>query len=157
MEGVFFKRTRDRLSSVLVMLKPIETEERSGCLICTSHRRGKSGLGYPEIKRDGRTVSVVRHLWERERGPIAPGLFLHNTCGDRSCVSLDHYEPLTSSALVVATCSRGEDKPNNKLTEDDVRGIKNSSHGYKKLASEYSVSWSTIRNIRKGHRWKHVS
>jgi len=128
-----------------------------GCILCLDHRRGKAGLGYPELKVAGRTMSVARHTWERERGDIPVGYVLHNKCGDLRCVNMDHYEVLSNSDLVKVTCTRGEDKQNSKLTEVDVIHIKRSDQGYKSLARDYGVSWSTIRNIKKGFRWAHVS
>ena len=139
------------------MKKPIKIQPSGACELCISHRRGKGGFGYPETKREGHTISVVRDLWERRYGAITDGLLLHNKCGDLRCVNLDHYEMLTTSELVEATCPRGEKKVNSKLTESDARTIKHSLQGYKSLAVEYDVSWSTIRNIKKGLRWKHVS
>jgi hypothetical protein len=38
-----------------------------------------------------------------------------------------------------------------------VRYIKRSGRGYKHLSRRFGVSWSTIRNIKKGLRWSHVS
>jgi hypothetical protein len=135
----------------------VKTKPSGACVLCTSHRRSKSGTGYPEIRINGKTSSVVHFLWEEEKGPIPDGLLLHNLCGDKRCINLDHYELITLQELTQKTCLRGEEKFNAKLTEDEARNIKRSSRGYKYLAEVYGVSWSTIRNIKKGKRWKHIA
>jgi hypothetical protein len=52
---------------------------------------------------------------------------------------------------------RGEESPTAKLTEDKVRKIKRSSESLRVLAVKYDVSWITIRNIRIGKTWKHIT
>jgi hypothetical protein len=43
-----------------------------------------------------------------------------------------------------------------KLSEDDVRVIRESKESLRVLASKYDVSWITIRNVRLGLTWMHV-
>lgn len=51
----------------------------------------------------------------------------------------------------------GETANNSKLTEEQVRDIKNSQMGCRRLARAYRVAHSTIARIRSGKTWKHVS
>lgn len=51
---------------------------------------------------------------------------------------------------------RGEDTSAAKLTEQDVREIRQSTDSLRKLAARYGVSWITIRNVRIGKTWTHV-
>jgi hypothetical protein len=52
---------------------------------------------------------------------------------------------------------KGTGHPHAKLSEDDVRAIRQSPDGYIRTAKRYCVSGSTIRSIRKRHSWKHVA
>lgn len=51
---------------------------------------------------------------------------------------------------------RGKDHPLAKLTEDDVRYIRNSPQGRKAMASAFGVAHSLIYRIRKRKSWAHV-
>lgn len=52
--------------------------------------------------------------------------------------------------------AKGEASKSAKLTEQQVREIRQSPESLRVLAARYDVSWITIRNIRIGHTWKHV-
>lgn len=54
------------------------------------------------------------------------------------------------------SAQHGEERYNAKLNETKVLEILSSPLGYERLAAQYGVSMGTIRNIRKGKRWKHV-
>lgn len=40
-------------------------------------------------------VSAHRLVWEKERGPIPPGLFIDHICRNRRCVNPNHLRPVT--------------------------------------------------------------
>lgn len=45
---------------------------------------------------DGKSYAY-RVRWEREIGPLDPGLVLHHRCHNPACVRLDHLEPKTQA------------------------------------------------------------
>lgn len=51
---------------------------------------------------------------------------------------------------------RGENQSNSKLTDVDVRKIKDDSRSSAKIAVDYGVSKETIRRIKTGVTWTHV-
>lgn len=51
---------------------------------------------------------------------------------------------------------RGEDKPNHKLTEQDVREIRTSNKTTRNIAKQYGVSQPMIMKIKNRQSWKHV-
>lgn len=53
--------------------------------------------------------------------------------------------------------SRGEERPNHKLRDDDVIEIRKSTETNASLACKYGVSKETIRNVRRGIKWKHIT
>lgn len=53
-------------------------------------------------------------------------------------------------------CAAGVDRPEAKLSEDNVRLIRSSSHSNRILAEEFGVVHQTIAKIKNRERWKHV-
>lgn len=51
---------------------------------------------------------------------------------------------------------RGEGVPNSKLTEEDVRAIRNSTQPNSFWAKLLGVSSSTVSRARRGTNWTHV-
>lgn len=54
------------------------------------------------------------------------------------------------------TMNQGEKNGSSKLTEDQVRSIKNDQRSISQIAVDFSISWCTISDIKKGRTWKHV-
>lgn len=71
--------------------------------------------------------------------------------------SFKHAQPEVPAKYIK---NRDKGKHNRKLTEDDVREIKNMPRLYgdalKKVGDQYGVSPDAIRSIQVGHTWKHV-
>ncbi len=55
------------------------------------------------------------------------------------------------------TRPRGEDKPQAKLTEADVRAIRRDTRSTTVLGREYGVSAETVRQIKHRRKWAHVA
>jgi hypothetical protein len=51
--------------------------------------------GYGIAHANGKTTTAHRVVWERERGPIPPGLQIDHLCRNRACVNVAHLEPVT--------------------------------------------------------------
>ena len=65
----------------------------------------------------------------------------------------------TEDKLRDGTLLRGESHPEAKLTEEDVRAIRilyAAGVTYMKLAEQFGVSWTNIREIVHRRAWKHV-
>lgn len=73
----------------------------AGCHIWTGHVSG-STLGGGVAYVDGTPVFVHRAIWERNRGPLAPGQIVVRVCRKRRCVRLDHLRATTASAWLMA-------------------------------------------------------
>lgn len=59
----------------------------SGCMEWIGAR---SGRGYGNVRRDGKTVTVHRLSWELTNGPIPDGLFVCHRCDNPPCVNPEH-------------------------------------------------------------------
>lgn len=53
--------------------------------------------------------------------------------------------------------ARGERAGNSKLTESQVRGIRDDSRSVRVVAQAYSISLSQVRAIQQLRQWKHVT
>ena len=60
-----------------------------GCHECTSHTRNKRG-GYPRANRGGRRVLLSHFVFEREYGPVPPGMRVLHLCDNPACINPDH-------------------------------------------------------------------
>mgnify|MGYP001118302010 CR=1 FL=1 len=75
-------------------LKHVVTE--TGCWSCTSHARTKDG--YIRYMEDGKEYYLHRYLFTIVNGPIPSGMYLHHTCGDKSCLNPRHLELVPAGA-----------------------------------------------------------
>ena len=86
-------------------------------------------------------------------GAIPDGLFVLHSCTNKACVNPKHLE-------LGRKHKSGEGKGNAKLTEIEVRAIRNANEwgcaSNRQLAKEYAVSKSTIRRIVKRYSWQHI-
>lgn len=115
----------------------------SGCWIW---QRARSH-GYGQVRVNGRYVPAHRIYYEREVGPVPPGLCLDHLCRTPACVNPAHLEPVTWAE----NCRRGT---NAKLTMEDAREIRVSSERGIDLAARFGVSKATISHIKSGRRWR---
>jgi DNA-binding transcriptional regulator YiaG len=126
--------------------------------------------GYGRIKFAGRTHRAHRMVYELVHGPLVPGMLVRHTCDNRLCVnpahlvSGDHHENMAdmvtrgrASKNLTRRYERGEKHPLAKLTDDQVREIRDrfdaGGTSQSRLAVEYSVSQSLVSKIMRGtHR-----
>lgn len=121
--------------------------------------------GYGLIKIAGQNWLAHRASWAAYHGPIPENMKIIQSCGHRRCCNPAHLllgsygnEIMLSSIgaggktgfVVGHTHSRK--KRLRKLTDDDVRAIRQSNDGLMVLASKYNVSQPLISNIRNRKR-----
>jgi len=89
------------------------------------------------------------------------GLYVLHSCDRPICVQPKHLN-LGSQAKNMAEMverdrhSRGERNGHAKLTEDDVRAIRESPLPQRTLGEMFGINQATVSQIRTGKRWKHV-
>lgn len=127
----------------------------SGCWVCSSH--GKCGV-HPKWYGN----SLSRKIWEDNFGPIPKGKVVRHKCDNPNCVNPMH--------LILGTqgdnnrdrdergrTAKGEKVASAKLTEEQVREIKNNTElSQRQLARKYGVSQRAILLIKKGVNWAWV-
>ena|SRR3990167_7978830 len=87
-KGINTEAAKERL------LRLVSKDSATGCWDFIGHRNS-SGYGlfvYGRGIRRAHRVSYELHI-----GPIASGLDLHHTCGNRSCCNFEHTIPITPS------------------------------------------------------------
>lgn len=143
----------------------------------------KSASGYGIIRAsytNGKALRAHRVSWELHYGPIPHGLFVCHKCDNRPCVRPDHLFLGTAAdnardmaqkgrstlgdrnpaRIYKERMPRGEGHFMAKLTEDDVRAIRNrhaAGEKVRQLADEYHVCRQGIEAIIKRKNWKHVA
>ena len=130
----------------------------SGCWEWTG-RRDADGYGIAWV--GGKKSVASRLAYETYVAPIPVGMAVCHKCDNPPCVNPDHLFVGTTAdnihdSVRKGRFSRGEKIYTAKLTEADVRDIRNSPGNLAELASKYGVHQNTIRRVINGRAWRHV-
>lgn len=136
-------------------------EPFSGCWLWTAFTARK---GYGRIG-SGKSVPLAHRVsWTLHRGPIPEGMHVLHHCDTPSCVNPDHLFLGTdadnhrdSVAKGRRRTFRGEQCACAKLTERDVRFIRESHLTGKVLARQFNITKGHISSIRSGRAWRHLA
>lgn len=127
------------------------------------HRYGGRGITVCERWQDD-FQAFVEDVGPRPEGKTASGRALYTL--DR--IDNDgNYEPgnvrwatwseqRRNSTGWECNWTKGQNNPQSKLTEDDVRAIRSDPRTHRQMADEYGVTASTIYYIRTRRTWRHV-
>lgn len=132
--------------------------DENGCWLWTG---GIESNGYGRTTYEGKAWWVHRLSYEVHKGPIPEGHLVCHACDVRSCINPDHL--FTGSIAdnqrdmkLKGRASRGERSASAKLTEADVRRIREDTRPGWQLAVAYGVSQATISEVRSKKVWAHV-
>jgi len=115
----------------------------------------------------GEYVVAHRIAYELSKGPVPKELIVRHTCDNPPCCNPNHLIPGTDADNAKdkserGRCydSKGEANGYARLTSNDVITIRNrystEQIKQKDLAIEYGVSRSTIGDIIRRKKWKHL-
>ena len=145
----------------------------SGCHEFTGSLNPK---GYGQIRRNpqtgekrGRRVLAHRAAYEIANGvelPDWPQISVLHRCDNPCCINPEHLflgsqkdniaDMIAKGRAHRGVPPKGEDKPNAKLSEDDVRAIRADRRPIAAIAEDYGVSGPTAHRAKTGNSWRHV-
>jgi len=142
---------------------------------CVPWKFGKNGNGYGcanvgHGRKNRRVVLAHRMMFELYVGPIKDGLFVMHKCDNPICVNPNHLfqgtpkdnsiDAWKKGRLVILPPVRGEQNPRCKLTEIQVRQIREMySAGHflqRDIAKQFGIAQITVSNIVTRKSWRHL-
>lgn len=138
----------------------VDKKEPDDCWLWT----GATARNYGILTINYKSYYAHRLAWTLTYGPIRKNLHVLHHCDQPKCVNPKHLF-LGSHADNMADMvkkdrqAKGELHSKTKLTDDNVREIHRLySEGVKQniIAQKFNMSVSSIYNIVKGRRWKHI-
>lgn len=125
-------------------------------------RRDKDGYGqFAPTHR--RVVRAHRWGYEHHVGPVPGGFELMHGCDVPSCqrihpghVHVGTHQQNIDDKVLRHRQARGESSGTAKLTDSDVKAIRQSRRGPTALAKVYGVNKSTIANVIHRRSWQHL-
>lgn len=129
----------------------------------------KNTKGYGIINSPGGERSPIRahrFAYEHFKGPISEGLVVRHKCNVPSCVNPDHLilgTPLQNTRDMVnagrqriGRPHRGSENHASKLTEEQVKAIRQDTRAHAEIAADYRVSKACITHAKSGRNWAHL-
>lgn len=124
----------------------------------------KNSQGYASARYDGRQQNASRIMCTLAHGdPPDDDMDSAHSCGKghEGCVHPKHLRWATrtenhADKKLHGTHLYGEKIANSKLTEKEVREIKESTERVEDLAAKYGISRAHAYDIRAGKRWPHI-
>lgn len=128
-------------------------EKQNGLNPVSKHSR----IGFDCVQSGGHRFS-----YELLVGPIPDGQFIRHKCDNPPCVNPDHLIPGSQQDNMDDMKARGrslvgEKAPAAKLREEDAQQIYLSDENHERLANRFSVTPVTVRHIKEGVTWSHVT
>ena len=107
-------------------------------------------------------ISAHRFSYEYFHGRIPEGLVVRHRCDNPLCVNPWHLETGTHQdnmldKILRGRTNKGSSNGRAKLTEDQVLDIVKDDRPYTAIAKEYGVDHTSVRNIKLGKSWAHLT
>jgi len=133
----------------------------SGCWECTSHKADSHG--YIKVRVNKKQVYLHRIVYEERFGELKKDIVVRHKCDNPKCINPDHlvegtYADNSKDMINRNRSMQGVKNRAAMLTEQQVLEIfANKTDTNVKLAQKYNVVNGTIRAIRIGKTWKHIT
>lgn len=148
----------------------VTVNEETGCWEWNRYCNKTNGYGLVWVGRDehGKYIwnNAHRLSYELFWGPVPEGMEVAHTCHTPKCCNPNHLVACTHKENIRMSVDagrwvRGTDKKNAKLTERDVRIIKEGSIfeqlSQRAVARMFNINLTTLRSILTGDTWSHVT
>lgn len=140
-------------SAMKRFFQKVGKKSKNGCWCVNS-----VSAGYPHISVDGKIIKIHRFSWEIFNNEILTNDFVaHHKCGNKTCCNPEHLEKMKifDHNSLHKSC---ENSPTTKLTNNQVKQIRNKyktkKYTRKELSIEYDVSIAIISHIVTNRTWK---
>lgn len=134
-------------------------EKKNGCWESVSHK-AKRDFGYTMFNK----TTAHRYFYEKFVGNIPKGLHVLHKCDNPACCNPKHLFLGTNQDNVTDKVNKGRQpvhigvkNPKCKLTVEQVIKIFYDTRLQRIIADEYSISESTIRDIKKYRTWNEIT
>ncbi|ODT75487.1 MAG: hypothetical protein ABS69_10730 [Nitrosomonadales bacterium SCN 54-20] len=134
----------------------------TGCVEWTGSKN-KDGYGKVGINVGKMSEKAHRAAWEIAKGRIPDELLVLHKCDNPSCINPDHLFLGTNAENMAdrnakgrQAFQKGELSGKAKLTEDQIKQIREDSRFQKDIALDYGVARTTISAIKNRYNWTHV-
>lgn len=137
---------------------------------CWNWTAAKGAKGYGRFKLNGKLVSPHAISYQIHNDDYDSTKDVCHKCDNPSCINPEHLFLGTRTQNVLDSIQKGRwngnptkgaDHPSSKLTDKDVMLIKAilkySDLNVVQIAKMFSVSLTTIKNIRSKKRWSHIN
>lgn len=133
--------------------------EQNGCLVWT---KSLTPRGYGRLWTGEQEGRAHRIAWIVYNGPIPADLCVCHRCDNRPCLEPTHLFLGTNAENIADMVSKDRQPLGEKnglaiLNLEKVVRIYTSSVSTKTLAKEYGVAENTVRDIRRGETWGHIT
>ncbi len=138
-----------------------KTDQRSACWLWKGVQT-HNGYGHFDARLRGqRYYRAHRYSYALHNGDIPARMLVCHTCDNRFCVNPEHLYLGTSDdnnqeMMAKRRHAHGENTYCAKLTEDDVRAIREETGGLTEIGNKYGVDPTHIKRIISGEKWSHV-
>jgi hypothetical protein len=133
---------------------------------CWEWTAAKYSNGYGVFHMADHNCTAHRAAWKLFRGPVDDALDVCHKCDNKGCVNPDHLFPGTRQENMMDRVNKGRHPrtPNkgavngrSKLTDAQVKEIREYDGTHASAARKYGVSETVISGIRKGKYWRHIA
>jgi|SRR3990172_3180141 len=138
---------------------PYTVNDDTGCHVFTG---SVSPSGYGVVTKgldaNGKQVKFNAHrlAWERAHGPVSSDTVIHHRCRNKSCINVEHLEPMERRDHARIHVTDGVYRSVAKLDEAQVRAIRSLQGRGTIIAKVFDVSPATVSMIRNNRIWEGV-
>jgi len=117
--------------------------------------------GYGQFSKDGKAQYAHRVAYELHNGEISDDLHVLHKCDNRKCVNPEHlflgtFNDNMTDMVIKKRQAHGINNGHAKLTDNQVREIRNLSGTQEEIATIFGVTRSLISMIKSRRIWKYV-
>lgn len=130
----------------------VEPGPENGCWVWKGPRRE----GYGRIQIQGKKLNAHRISFEIHKGAIPEGKIVCHRCNNPPCCNPNHLYAGTDRQNWEDSLLAGTTAACPKLTDSDVKAIRESSETHSCAAKRYGIGWQQVRRIRRREAWGHL-